>query len=181
MEISNKKPGTIRWEIAQSEDGRYAFVGPDQHEAARFLKESVPFHEAAHVVIALRFGLAVDFSTVDAALAKRISNNVKVAAATRREPSKDPHEEAVVEIAGALWDAATLSIPQEVATVQASGDRAKFLQYAPGAEEQARAIRSAKEMLNECRADIIRVGSALKENGTLTGDEIKAILNGGSR
>jgi len=54
----------IRWKFETKGDGAITFVGPDALSAQPRMTQSVPYHEAAHAVVARRLGLRPTLSTV---------------------------------------------------------------------------------------------------------------------
>ena len=97
---------------------------------------------------------------------------------TVREYSKDPHENAVVDNAGYLWDIGFTGIPIDVAEVTSSADLGTFYYNAPTLDDQEKAKDHARRILRECRDGIILVGRVLTERRHLIDKQIEALLKG---
>ena len=123
MKIRRKGKG-LRFKLEHDAGGKIAIVGPDARKVARWVADLEPYHEAAHAVLSEVLGLEVDFVTVvDGEAARESGSETMTGGCTAHEASEDPHLNAVVAVAGVLWDV-SMNVPMELATAQAPSDGA---------------------------------------------------------
>jgi hypothetical protein len=175
VKIRRKKLRPLRVEIV-CEAGHRVFKGPDEDKALRLTRESEPYHEAAHAVIALSFWFNVTVVTVQGGEAASLSGDDTITAGTVWHGEAAADLNAIVTMAGVLWDAEYGGLPFAIAQEQASGDNEMFCHYAPSEEEKNRAIERARALIKENKVLIQAVGRVLADKRRLTGDEVRAIM-----
>jgi hypothetical protein len=158
--------------------------------AAAYMEYSalcVPYHEAAHCVVALHLGLGVRYVTIRREEAAEASGDPDAAGHTALAPYAGAAGVlAMVAFAGIVNDA-THGFPGAIiegspsaaiaaAALQAYRDHEQFRRLLPDARSQREASLRAHSILRRNRERVIAVGRLLQVQGRLTGDEVAAAV-----
>jgi hypothetical protein len=163
-------------------------VAPGSDPAAdTYFRMCLPFHEAAHAVVALHFGIPVRYVTIRKAEAVESLGDPNGAGLTMMGPHAGPvFPQACVAFAGIANDSTfgfpgcrLVGSPSAALAAAASHARRDFEEcaaLAPSPAAQRKVSRRTYEVLLAYRADVVAVGRALQERGRLTGEEVMALL-----
>jgi hypothetical protein len=177
------------------------WVNPsDLAHAESLAARSLPFHEASHAIVALHFGLRVRYVTINKVEAVEATGDPSAAGHCATEQVGLPPGDycgpvgvlAMVAWAGIASDAkfgfpglvfdprTDPSAALAAAAVHAPRDVAMFNQLLTNREQQWDAKRWVNQFLLSKRDRVITLGTALRDRGRLTGDEVQTVLRGGA-
>jgi hypothetical protein len=181
-----QQPGQPQAAFRIREDGRIVEASEaDRLTALAYFTRTMPFHEAAHAVVALALGGSVTLITLDPDEARRASGNPRLCGAVVAPTPTEPEGRALVAVAGIVQDA-FFGVPGgprargpaafAASCANAPTDIGEFLNLVPEPAAGDELVERVRRLLEDRQPAVAALGQALAASRRLEGPEILAIV-----